>query len=183
VGVTGLVTHCRQMMLEELQRRNFAPTTISTYLHTVEQFARRFNCRPDRLNHTHFRSYQVYLLHERKMRPLTVLSSANTPSARRSGAGRRAVWQAGDDASGGGILSPCRAPDADGPSRFAASCWMSSPLPAWRWRLAPSWRQRTCSCAKSWLFTKSAAASRNGRIRPREWSSSRSHACWTGASS
>jgi hypothetical protein len=24
------VTHCRQVMLEELQRRNFAPTTIST---------------------------------------------------------------------------------------------------------------------------------------------------------
>ena len=59
-------------MLEELQRRNFAPTTISTYLHAVEQFARHFKCRPDRLNQTHFRSYQAYLLRERKMRPLTV---------------------------------------------------------------------------------------------------------------
>ena len=66
------MTHCRQMMLEELQRRNYAPTTISTYLHAVEQFARHFKCRPDRLNQTHFRSYQAYLLHERKMRPLTV---------------------------------------------------------------------------------------------------------------
>ncbi len=66
------MTHCRQIMLEELQRRNFAPTTISTYLHAVEQFARHFKCRPDRLNHTHFRSYQAYLLHERQMRPLTV---------------------------------------------------------------------------------------------------------------
>jgi integrase len=59
-------------MLEELQRRNFAPTTISTYLHAVEQFARHFKCRPDRLNQTHFRTYQAYLLRERKMRPLTV---------------------------------------------------------------------------------------------------------------
>src|SRR5204863_1779451 len=59
-------------MLEELQRRNFAPTTISTYLHVVEQFARHFKCRPDRLNQTHFRSYQAYLLRERKMQPLTV---------------------------------------------------------------------------------------------------------------
>src|SRR5437870_1068114 len=59
-------------MLEELQRRNFAPTTVSTYLHAVEQFARHFKCRPDRLNQTHFRSYQAYLLRERKMRPLTV---------------------------------------------------------------------------------------------------------------
>ena len=59
-------------MLEELQRRNFAPTTISTYLHAVEQFARHFKCRPDRLNQTHLRTYQAYLLRERKMRPLTV---------------------------------------------------------------------------------------------------------------
>ena len=49
------MTHCRRIMLEELQRRNFAPTTISTYLHAVEQFARHFKCRPDRLNQTHFR--------------------------------------------------------------------------------------------------------------------------------
>ena len=66
------MTHCRQIMLEELQRRNYAPTTISTYLHAVEQFARHFKCRPDRLNQTHFRSYQAYLLRERRMRPLTV---------------------------------------------------------------------------------------------------------------
>ena len=31
-----------------------------------------FKCRPDRLNQTHCRSYQAYLLHERKLRPLTV---------------------------------------------------------------------------------------------------------------
>src|SRR5262249_56236816 len=67
-----LVTHCRQAMLEELQRRNFAPTTISSYLHAVEQFARHFKCRPDRLNQSHFRTYQAYLLRERKMQPLTV---------------------------------------------------------------------------------------------------------------
>ena len=66
------MTHCRRIMLEDLQRRNFAPTTISAYLHAVEQFARHFKCRPDRLNQTHFRSYQAYLLRERKMRPLTV---------------------------------------------------------------------------------------------------------------
>ncbi len=49
-------------MLEELQRRNFTPTTTSTYLYAVKQFARHFKCRPDRLNQTHFRSYQAYLL-------------------------------------------------------------------------------------------------------------------------
>jgi integrase/recombinase XerD len=66
------VTHLRQVMLEELQRRNFAATTITTYLKAVEQFARYFKCRPDRLNHTHLRSYQVYLLRERKLMPHTV---------------------------------------------------------------------------------------------------------------
>jgi hypothetical protein len=45
-------------MLEELQRRNFSPTTIRSYLYAVERFARHFKCRPDRLNHTHLRSYQ-----------------------------------------------------------------------------------------------------------------------------
>jgi site-specific recombinase XerD len=59
-------------MLEELQRRNFAATTITTYLKVVEQFARYFKCRPDRLNHTHLRTYQVYLLRERKLMPHTV---------------------------------------------------------------------------------------------------------------
>ena len=66
------MTHLRQVMLEELQRRNFAATTITTYLKAVEQFARYFKCRPDRLNHTHLRTYQVYLLRERKLMPHTV---------------------------------------------------------------------------------------------------------------
>ena len=66
------MTHLRHVMLEELQRRNFAATTITTYLKAVEQFARYFKCRPDRLNHTHLRTYQVYLLRERKLMPHTV---------------------------------------------------------------------------------------------------------------
>ena len=49
------MTHCRQIMLEELQPRNYAPTTIVS---AVEQFARHFKCRPDRLNQTHFWSYR-----------------------------------------------------------------------------------------------------------------------------
>jgi len=32
------VTHLRQIMLEELQRRNFAKSTINIYIRTVEQF-------------------------------------------------------------------------------------------------------------------------------------------------
>jgi hypothetical protein len=37
------------MMLEELQRRNYAKTTIDCYLRSVEDFSRHFHCSPDRL--------------------------------------------------------------------------------------------------------------------------------------
>ena len=66
------MTHCRRIMLEELQRRNFSPTTIRSYLYAVERFARHFKCGPDRLNHTHLRSYQAYLLRTGQLQPKTV---------------------------------------------------------------------------------------------------------------
>ena len=66
------MTHCRRIMLEELQRRNFSPTTVRTDLYAVERFARHFNCRPDRLNHTHLRSYQAFLLRTGQLTPRTV---------------------------------------------------------------------------------------------------------------
>jgi integrase/recombinase XerD len=66
------VTQCRQMMLEELQRRNYAASTITYYLKNVEQFARYFKRSPDRLTPTHVRTYQAYLLRERKLAPRTV---------------------------------------------------------------------------------------------------------------
>src|SRR5712691_3462194 len=59
-------------MLDELQRRNYATTTIESYLRVVEQFARYFKRAPDRLSHTHLRTYQAYLLRERKLTPRTV---------------------------------------------------------------------------------------------------------------
>jgi hypothetical protein len=34
------VTHLHQLMLEELQRRNLAETTIRSYIHGVEHFMR-----------------------------------------------------------------------------------------------------------------------------------------------
>jgi len=66
------VTHLRKMMLEELQRRNYAETTINSYLRTVEEFSRRFNCSPDRLGPRHIREYQAELFQKRKFSPNTV---------------------------------------------------------------------------------------------------------------
>jgi integrase/recombinase XerD len=66
------VTHLRKMMLEELQRRNYAANTIHAYLQSVEQFSKYFRKPPDQLNHAHLREYQAYLLRERKLEPRTV---------------------------------------------------------------------------------------------------------------
>ena len=66
------MTHLRKMMLEELQRRNYAETTINSYLRTVEEFSRRFNCSPDRLGPRHIREYQAELFQKWKFSPNTV---------------------------------------------------------------------------------------------------------------
>lgn len=66
------MTHLRRAMLEELQRRNYATTTIDCYLKAVERFARHFHRSPDQLTHTHLRECQAYLLRARRLEPRTV---------------------------------------------------------------------------------------------------------------
>lgn len=66
------MTHLRTMMLEELQRRNYAPNTIDAYLRSVEQFAKHFKRSPDQLTREHLREYQAYLLTNQKLQPRTV---------------------------------------------------------------------------------------------------------------
>ena len=53
------VTHLRQIMIEELRRRNFAESTIRSYVHGVEHFSRHFHRRPDQLGPEHIRQYQA----------------------------------------------------------------------------------------------------------------------------
>ena len=45
------MTHLRKMMLEELERRNYAQTTIDCYIQTIADFARYFRRPPDQLSH------------------------------------------------------------------------------------------------------------------------------------
>ena len=43
------MTHLRQIMLEERERRNYAQTTIDCYIHAVEHFSRYFRRSPEQL--------------------------------------------------------------------------------------------------------------------------------------
>ena len=66
------MTRLRQMMLEELQRRNYGNNTICHYLRWVEQYARFFGKSPDKLGLEHLRTYQAHLLKTRKLSAGTV---------------------------------------------------------------------------------------------------------------
>ena len=61
-------------MLEELQRRNYSESTIRGYLRTVAEFAQHFGKPPDKLGPDDLRSYQAYLLQERKLTVGTVIA-------------------------------------------------------------------------------------------------------------
>lgn len=61
------MTRLRNMMLEELQRRNYSPATARAYLRAVQDFARYFRRSPDQLGPDHIRQYQAYLFRERKL--------------------------------------------------------------------------------------------------------------------
>ena len=66
------MTHLRQIMLEELRRRNYAESTIHAYIHTVEHFSRHFHRSPDQLGPEHIRQYQAALFTRWKLTPNTV---------------------------------------------------------------------------------------------------------------
>ena len=61
------MTQLRKRMLEELQRRNYSPTTVRAYLYAVEDFARYFGKSPDKLSQEQLRQYQLHLLHDHKL--------------------------------------------------------------------------------------------------------------------
>ena len=61
------MTTLRQRMLEDLQIRNYSPTTVRIYLHCVQAFAQHFGSAPDRLGPEHIRQYQLFLVKEKQV--------------------------------------------------------------------------------------------------------------------
>src|SRR5271165_6565589 len=61
------MTHLRQRMLEELQRRNYSPATIRSYLRCVAEFAQHFHRSPDQLGADDIRQFQLFLIKQRRL--------------------------------------------------------------------------------------------------------------------
>jgi integrase/recombinase XerD len=66
------VTHLRKMMLEELQRRNYAQSTVEAYTSALRDFAQYFHLPPDQLGPEQIRQFQLHLLRDRKLAANTV---------------------------------------------------------------------------------------------------------------
>lgn len=66
------MTALRQRMLEDMKIRNLALNTQDSYLRQVSQFARHFAKPPDLLGQEEIRSYQIYLIQEKKLTPGSV---------------------------------------------------------------------------------------------------------------
>ena len=61
------MTHLRLRMTEDMQVRNFSPKTQRIYLEQVTKFANHFDKSPALLGPEEIRSYQVYLVQDRRV--------------------------------------------------------------------------------------------------------------------
>ena len=66
------MTHLRKLMLEELQHRNYAQSTVEAYTRALRDFANYFHLPPDQLGPEQIRQFQLYLLRDRKLAANTV---------------------------------------------------------------------------------------------------------------
>ena len=59
------MTQLKKMMLEELQRRNYAQSTVKAYVRIVREFANHFHKAPNQLGPDQIREYSAFLFRER----------------------------------------------------------------------------------------------------------------------
>jgi len=69
------MTALRQRMLEDLRIRNYAPSTVACYIRSVADFAQHFNKPPDQLGPEEIRSWQLFLLNEKRVKLSTYIQA------------------------------------------------------------------------------------------------------------
>ena len=69
------MTSLRQRMLEDLRIRNYAPATVVCYIRAVAEFAKHFNQPPDQLGPEEIRSWQLFLLNEKRVKLSTYIQA------------------------------------------------------------------------------------------------------------
>src|SRR6202035_653173 len=69
------MTALRERMLEDLRIRNYAPSTVECYVRSVAEFARHFNKPPDQLGPEEIRSWQLFLLNEKRVKLSTYIQA------------------------------------------------------------------------------------------------------------
>ncbi len=69
------MTALRQRILEDLRIRNYAPTTVACYIRSVAEFAKHFNKPPDQLGPDEIRSWQLFLLNEKRVKLSTYIQA------------------------------------------------------------------------------------------------------------
>jgi integrase/recombinase XerD len=61
------MTKLRERMIGDMKLRNFAETTIATYVRVVADFATFFHCSPDKLGPEEVRKYLLHAIQEKKL--------------------------------------------------------------------------------------------------------------------
>jgi len=67
------MTPLRQRMLQDMQVRNLARNTQTSYVQQVSLFARYFGKSPEALGREEIRTYQIYLTNEKKLDPGSIV--------------------------------------------------------------------------------------------------------------
>src|SRR3989442_3901919 len=67
------MTYLRQRMMEEMLVRNLSKCTQGSYVLQVSLFARHFKKSPELLGPEQIRAYQIYLLNEKKLAPVSIM--------------------------------------------------------------------------------------------------------------
>jgi site-specific recombinase XerD len=69
------MTALRKRMLEDLRIRNYASTTVACCIRSVAEFAQHFNKPPDQLGPEEIRSWQLFLLDEKRVKLSTYIQA------------------------------------------------------------------------------------------------------------